>query len=112
MSKSYGNHGNHLYEKIGYSKLFQKIGFFKGIWQLEQENEQGPEILRQQEESLVNILHQKSRNLITNKRINVKDESIILGFTAQQVQTGITINTYFQTQIWRAAKTTEISVFE
>lgn len=73
---------NYLYRKNSCSKLFKEFGFCKGIWQLEQENQQGLEILRQQGESLVNRLYQKSRNLMTNKRIKMKDESIIVGFTA------------------------------
>lgn len=73
LSKSHGNHSNHLYGKNGNSKLFKEFGFFKGIWQLEHENQQRLEILRQQRESLVNNLYQKSRNLMTNNIINVED---------------------------------------
>jgi len=55
-----------MYGKNGYSELFEELGFFKGIWQLEQENHQGLEILRQQQESPVNNFYQKPRNLMTN----------------------------------------------
>lgn len=73
---------NNLCRENSCSKLFKELGFYKGIWQLEQENQQGLEVLRQQGESLVNNLYQKSRNLMMNKRINMKDESVIVGFTA------------------------------
>lgn len=44
----------------------------------------------------MNNLYQKSRNLITNKRINVNDESIISGFAAQKSKQELPLSLTFK----------------